>query len=89
MDCPTITSGETCGGCRLAKKTCQKKREKLSTEDFGEKFNQKYQNILKKPKKEKQSWSQMDRKLHLYVRSHLLHERFVDFKVYLMIWKEK
>ena len=26
----------------------------------------------KKPKKEKQSWSQTDRKLHLYVRSHLL-----------------
>ena len=27
---------------------------------------------IKKPKKEKQSWSQTDRKLHLYVRSHLL-----------------
>ena len=41
---------------------------------MGEKFNQKYQNIFeKKPKKRKAELEvKMDRKVHLYVRSHLL-----------------
>ena len=58
----------------LLNKKLAKEAENYPRRDFGEKFNQKYQNILKKPKKEKQSWSQTDRKLHLYVRSHLLRQ---------------
>ena len=64
--------------------------ENYPRRDFGEKFNQKYQNILKKAEKRKAELESNGQKVTLVREEPFAVARdSVDFKVYLMIWKEK
>ena len=67
-----------------------KEAENYPRRDFGEKFNQKYQNILKKAEKRKAELESNGQKVTLVREEPFAAARdSVDFKVYLMIWKEK
>ena len=58
--------------------------------DFGKKFNQKYQNVLEKAEKRKAELESKSQKVTLVREEPFAAARdSVDFKVYLMIWKEK
>ena len=69
----------------MLNKKLAKEAENYPRRDFGEKFNQKYQNILKKAELESNG-----QKVTLVREEPFAAARdSVDFKVYLMIWKEK
>lgn len=74
----------------LLNKKLAKEAENYPRRDFGEKFNQKYQNILKKAEKRKAELESNGQKVTLVREEPFAAARdSVDFKVYLMIWKEK
>lgn len=74
----------------LLNKKLAKEAENYPRRDFGEKFNQKYQNILKKAEKRKAELESNGQKVTLVREEPFATARdSVDFKVYLMIWKEK
>ena len=74
----------------LLNKKLAKEAENYPRRDFGEKFNQKYQNILKKAEKRKAELESNGQKVTLVREEPFAVARdSVDFKVYLMIWKEK
>ena len=71
-------------------KKLAKEAENYPRRDFGEKFNQNYQNILKKAEKRKAELESNGQKVTLVREEPFAAARdSVDFKVYLMIWKEK
>lgn len=74
----------------LLNKKLAKEAENYPRRDFGEKFNQNYQNILKKAEKRKAELESNGQKVTLVREEPFAVARdSVDFKVYLMIWKEK
>ena len=74
----------------LLDKKLVKEAKNYPRRDFGEKFNQKYQNILKKAEKRKAELESNGQKVTLVREEPFAAARdSVDFKVYLMIWKEK
>ena len=90
MDCPTITWEKHVAVVDLLNKKLAKEAENYPRRDFGEKFNQKYQNILKKAEKRKAELESNGQKVTLVREEPFAVARdSVDFKVYLMIWKEK
>ena len=85
-----LLRGERAAVVDLLNKKLAKEAENYPRRDFGEKFNQKYQNILKKAEKRKAELESNGQKVTLVREEPFAAARdSVDFKVYLMIWKEK
>lgn len=74
----------------LLNKKLAKEAKKYPRRDFGEKFNEKYQKVLEKAEKRKAELEAKGQKVTLVREEPFAAARdSVDFKVYLMIWKEK
>ena len=75
---------------REKKKKLAKEAKNYPRRDFGEKFNQKYEKVLQKAEQRKEELEINGQKVTLVREEPFSAARdLVDFKVYLMIWKEK
>ena len=75
---------------REKKKKLAKEAKNYPRRDFGEKFNQKYEKVLQKAEQRKEELEINGQKVTLVREEPFSVARdLVDFKVYLMIWKEK
>ena len=75
---------------REKKKKLAKEAKNYPRRDFGEKFNQKYEEVLQKAEQRKEELEINGQKVTLVREEPFAAARdSVDFKVYLMIWKEK
>ena len=75
---------------REKKKKLAKEAKNYPRRDFGEKFNQKYEKVLQKAEQRKEELEINGQKVTLVREEPFAAARdLVDFKVYLMIWKEK
>mgnify|MGYP000295542183 CR=1 FL=1 len=71
-------------------KKLAKEAKNYPRRDFGEKFNQKYEKVLQKAEQRKEELEINGQKVTLVREEPFSAARdLVDFKVYLMIWKEK
>ena len=74
----------------LLDKKLAKEAKNYPRRDFGEKFNQKYEEVLQKAEQRKEELEINGKKVTLVREEPFAAARdSVDFKVYLMIWKEK
>ena len=74
----------------LLDKKLAKEAKNYPRRDFGEKFNQKYEEVLQKAEQRKEELEINGQKVTLVREEPFAAARdSVDFKVYLMIWKEK
>ena len=74
----------------LLNKKLAKEAKKYPQRDFGEKFNQKYSEVLQKAQRRKEELETKGQKVTLVREEPFAAARdSVDFKVYLMIWKKK
>lgn len=74
----------------LLDKKLVKEAKNYPRRDFGEKFNQKYEKVLQKAEQRKEELEINGQKVTLVREEPFSAARdLVDFKVYLMIWKEK
>ena len=75
---------------REKKKKLAKEAKNYPRRDFGEKFNQKYEEVLQKAEQRKEELEINGQKVTFVREEPFAAARdSVDFKVYLMIWKEK
>ena len=74
----------------LLDKKLVEEAENYPRRDFGEEFNQKYGEVLLKAQQRKEELESKGQKVTLVREEPFAAARdSVDFKVYLMIWKEK
>ena len=74
----------------LLNKKLAKEAKRYPRRDFGEKFNEKYKEVLEKAERRKAELEARGQKVMLVREEPFAAARdSVDFKVYLMIWKKK